>query len=184
MAKPAVAAKPEAPKPQASVIPKSAGTVTVACKVPTGVVIQLCRKTEYAEETMQGTRMRVRYDRYGPIVIVRGPAQPAGTAPRGYVRPVVVGGYALTPGVDADFWKAWLEQNKDSPLVLSGQIFAHGTTASTRAQAQEQREVTSGLEPLNMDGDPRMPKPATGSVTGIETADEFAGRTNPALEDA
>lgn len=172
------AATATAPKPQAQApAPKPATSfVTVACKFPTGVVLQLCVKEDYLEEGLNGSRMRVRYSKSGATHLARGPAAPVGQIPRGYQRPEVVGGYALTRNIPAEFWDAWLEQNKDNPLVVNHMIMAHGKRSTVVGEAREQRAILSGFEPMNPDGDPRMPKPLLGQVGDVETADEMAGR--------
>ena len=95
----ASAQKTRAPvEPIASAIPKSAKTITVACKIPTGLELQLCKETTWPEETPSGTRMRTRFDRVGPTVTCRGPARPVGPAPKGYPGPAIVVGTPLVSG--------------------------------------------------------------------------------------
>jgi hypothetical protein len=175
----AAVAKPKpAPSHAAPSVPaptKSQQFVTVACKVPIGVELQHCVKEEYLEEGLNGSRMRTRYSKVGAIHVVRGPAQPNGPVPRGYVRPNVVGGYALTPNVPADFWDEWLRQNADNPIVVNKMIFAL-PRSRVAGLAREQEGLKSGLEPMDPDGDPRMPKPLTGGVGQVTPADEMALR--------
>jgi hypothetical protein len=175
-----VETKPKAEK-RATAPAKTGSTVTVACKVPNGVVLQLCQKVEWDEETPSGSRKRVRYDKTGETFVVRGPAVPYGN-PNVAATPLV-GGYALTPGVPEDFWKAWLEQNKTTDMVTSGMIFAHGKVADTRAEAREKKDLRSGLEPLVPDTDRRMPRSVSGGVTGVSTAEEQQAKIQ-AAEDA
>jgi hypothetical protein len=162
--------------------PKSPGTVTVACKVPIGVELQLQRKETWTEETPTGGRDRVRFVKTGRIITVRGPAVPNGQAPEGYVRPHhIAGGYALTPGVPAEFWYTWLEENKDTDLVMNGLIFAHGRRDDVLAEAKEKRDLRSGTEALIPPGesgprDPRIPRALNARIGNIETADEFGGQ--------
>lgn len=152
----------------------AAATVIVACKIPTGIVLQLCKPTTYFEETPSGSKERTRYDKFGPRVHIRGTAYPVGQAPAGFPpRPVMVGGYALTFGVDADFFREWMKQNAMSPLVLNHQIMAHSQTSSIQAAATEHAEVRSGYEPLNPENDPRLPRAAAAGVGKIETAEEM-----------
>lgn len=149
--------------------PKKAQTVTVCCKIPAGLRLQLCRPVEWAEETRGGTMKRVRWDRVGDIVFVRGSAEPVGQAPKGYVRPIIVGGYGVTRGVDAEFWGKWLEQNKDSDYVKNGMIFAEADYDSALDHAEDGEAVRSGLEPLDMaNGDARQPKSMDPNVQNIE----------------
>lgn len=185
---PRAAAQPQAPaaqQPQAPTVRATprASVVVVACKVPNGLVLQLCKKTSFPEETPSGTRDRVRYDRVGPRVTVRGPAYPVGTPPAGMPpRPAIVGGYALTPNVDREFFEQWMEQNRQNPIVINRMIFAHEARSHVVGQARELKDTRSGFEPLIPDNDPRLPKPQTAGLTPIQRADEMNGRA--ALPDA
>lgn len=60
----------------------------------------------------------------------------------------IVGGYGMTE-VPKDFFEAWSEANKDSPLLTSEVIFSQGTRPSAESAAKERGEVQSGFEPLN-----------------------------------
>jgi len=156
---------------------KSASTVTVACKIPMGLELQLCRETTWFEDTPSGSRERKRYEKVGATVIVRGPSYPVGTVPPGMPpKPQIVGGYALTFGVNADFFEEWMAQNAQNPIVVNKMIFAHAKADATRSEARENRTRLSGLEPLVPDNDPRIPRPITTGVTAVETADEMEGR--------
>ena len=170
-------ATPTAPAVQAK---KSHRTVTVGCKVPTGLRLQLCKKTSYFEDTPSGSKERFRYDRVGEMVVVQGPAQAVGTTPRGYKAPLIApGGYALTQNVDADFFEEWMRQNAQNPIVKNKMIIVHGNARDAAAESRELAGVKSGLEPLNVEGDdPRIPKPISPGVDKIQTADEFAGRAH------
>jgi hypothetical protein len=81
-------------------------TVTVACKTPNGIMIY-------------GTPVRgFMYDKSEP--------------PPDYI----VGGYALTPGIDQDLWNRWLANNQDSDIVQRDLIFAGPDEAQVRAKAR------------------------------------------------
>lgn len=164
--------------PAVHVPKKGHATVVVGCKVPVGLALQLFRKTQVPEPVQGGgVRITDRYDRFGEVIEVRGPAYPEGPAPKGYPRrPVIIGGYAITRDVPANFWDEWLEQNKDTELVKSRQIIAWASADDVKAEAQENRTRTSGLEPLNQDGDPRMSRPLNPNVRSVERAPEMAER--------
>jgi hypothetical protein len=167
--------EPTPARPSAPPAPKPAQYVTVACKIPSGVVLQLCKKTTYFEETMTGARERQRWDKGGRTVTVRGPAYPNGVVPANFPeKPQIVGGYALTPGIDADFFDDWLEQNKLNPIVENHMIFAFDRHDDAVAASKEHRALLSGLEPLVPGNDPRIPRPTTTSITPIETDDRAA----------
>jgi hypothetical protein len=128
------------------------GTVTVACKVPSGLHLRLFRMEDFNEPVMGGgTRTVKRAVEMGQRVTVKGFAHPSDKAPTAQIS----GGYALTPGVDADFFKAWLEQNAESAIVKNKLIFAHEKATYAESQSREQAELVCGLEPI----DPaKMPK--------------------------
>lgn len=168
----------KSPNVSSPAVPSRAGrssiTVTVACKIPQGVVLQLCKKTEFVEDTQSGPRARVRFDKTGERVVIAGCGYPVGSPPKGYPeRPPMADGYALTHNVDADFWDEWLRQNERSPLVTSKMLFAHPTVDAARGEAQDHKGSRSGLEPMDPEGgDPRVPRPAMPGVSALKTADE------------
>lgn len=175
MAKPQ-AAQTTVEAPAVKTEPKGKRTVIIACKFNTGVVLQLCRKTDYVEEGLNGSRKRERWDKFGETYTVRGPAIAADNVllPKGMKRPSLEGGYALTPGIPADFWAEWLVQNKDNPIVVNGMIFAHESRDQVEGMAADREELRSGFEPIVPDSDPRIPKSARPEVDPIKTATRAA----------
>lgn len=164
----ATAARRAAPAPEPVAAPAVQGiqstgrTVTVACKIPNGMILQLCRMVPQQEQSLTGRREVLIAERVGTAYIVAGPAYPV-QPPAGYPRQVQVeGGYALTRGIPAEFWRQWYEQNKESAFVKNGHIFAHSTLESTIDQADDGAKLKTGFEPLDVsnDGknDTRMPK--------------------------
>lgn len=176
---------------------KKSGTVTVACKIPQGLRLQLQHPMNRIVPTGRGSTddyEKVTFNVFGgPVYHVFGPSMPAmGGVPDGYILPKnVEGGYALTPGIPADFWAQWLEQNKMADYVTSQMIFAHDD-ASSKDKAQDLEELKSGLEPLSREidkagrlKDSRVPKPMNGSVSRVSfDADRDAARSNRAVADA
>ena len=150
----------------------SAETVTVACKMPNGMLLQLCEPMEIQQPVLGGGMKTVtEYKPMGQIVKIHGPAVPFGAE-----RPCrVVMGYALTEGVDKAFFDAWLEQHAQDHSVVNKIIFAHTSAEYVRDFAKDHRTVTSGLEPLKTENDPRAKVGAK-----INPADEMAGRTQAA----
>lgn len=139
------------------------GTVTVACKMPNGLILELTELFDHTEPLPGGgTKTVPMHRRTGKRVTIAGPAAPAGMAPKA----PVMGGYALTHGIDADFWKQWLEQNKHSDLVRNKMIFAHEKQDSVEGRAREQAELRSGLEPMSQERDPRSPGRVTKADVG------------------
>lgn len=132
-------------------------TVTIACKLPNGMVLRLFQMTERAEQVLGGGQRKVKQaaliDR-APITI-KGCATPFGVALQTF------GGYALTTGVDKEFWEEWVKQNADSDILKNNLMFVQGDEYRAADQAKEQAEITSGLQPLNPDKDIRAPKRVT-----------------------
>lgn len=136
-------------------------TVTVACKIPNGLELRLHEGFDWDEPVMGGgTRTTKMFRQIGNSVFIKGSAAPHGV-------PIVLhGGYALTPGVDADFWEKWVEQNAETALVKRHMIYAMPREDSAAAKGREQTEIKSGMERL----DPaKLPK--TGLGVEITTAD-------------
>jgi hypothetical protein len=131
-------------------------TVTIACKLPNGIHLDVFRMDDWNEQTPTGVRATKRAVRDGRFTL-------NGTRRR-TDDPRIAEGFALTHGVPAEHWARWLDANKDSALVTNGLIFAQ-KGADVRAQAREKAGQLSGLEPI----DPKnLPREFRGK---IETAD-------------
>lgn len=139
----------------------SGGTVTVACKVPGGLRLRVFEMVD-SLETIPGIGQRTAKmaQPVGGQVVINGPAHPINRAPG----KEIAGGYALTMGVPADFFRAWMQQNKDSAMVRNRLIFAHENADYARSKAREQEEIRTGIEGINQDGDARL--------RGVTLADE------------
>ncbi len=158
----------------------SGSMVTVACKLPHGLVLRLQREEEVNEPVMGGGTRRVKIhvpDAEKPTITLKGTAVEFGKAPPA----LMVGGFALTGGVPEDFWELWLSQNKTLDAVRSGLIFAHSARDGVEGMAMDREKQRTGLEPLDMTmvagpggavraADPRVPRskgltigPATGA---------------------
>ena len=146
-------------------------TVTVACKVPNGLILRLFNMAEHDEPVMGGgTKTVKKAVQTGEQVTVAGPATPFGVAPR-YP---IIGGYAMTPNVDADFFTAWLKQNADHDVVKKKLIFASEKVDSVAAKANDHESVLSGLQPLVPDDDKRIPRSSNPSLSPVKTMDTKA----------
>jgi len=152
------------------------GTVTVGCKLPNGLILRVFQMADSQEMSPLGVRdVKVARDT-GKHIRINGNAAPKGRSPTdaaGNYIPII-GGYALTHGVDADLWDAWFAANKDTDMVRNGMIFAHAKTSEVEAAARGNEARKSGLEPMDTQGDVRMPKQRTrlsgGSIAPLETA--------------
>lgn len=164
---------------------KASGTVIVACKIPTGLVLQLCREVEVAEQTPVGVRMMKRFDRFGQRVVLNGTAYPK-DPPAGFrAKPMMVGGYALTMGVPASFWDDWVEQNRDTAMVQNDMVRAYSRIPDMKAFALEHETVRSGFEPLTPDNDPRVPKPIdANALTALAPTEDMKARMRQSESDA
>ena len=109
--------------------------ITVACKLPNGLHLDLSKDGQRTRFTLRGNAL-----------------------PRGADRddskeyPRVIGGFALTE-IPKLFWDAWFATHKEIPAVRNGLIFARAKPADTAAMAAEKAELRSGMEPL----DPKKP---------------------------
>ncbi len=142
-------------------------TVTVACKLPNGLILRVFDMIETQEPVMGGGFRNVKIARLKGVPIpVYGNRSPFGELPKCKI----VAGFALTPGIPKEFWELYLEQNKDSEVIRNGILFAHESLDSVEGEAKENADVKTGLQPLSRDSrgnmdDSRIPK-------RINTADE------------
>lgn len=138
--------------------PTSAGAkVNVFCNLPNGLVLQLEEKITTRELVMGGgSREVILYQRVGLPVKIKGTASNIDNP----ITHRVVMGYAVTEGVDKDFFDTWLEAHKGQAYVKNGCIFAHEKLdfGSDKAVDQSKGGFRSGLEPLERDGDYRAPR--------------------------
>jgi hypothetical protein len=139
-----------------------AGTVTVACRLPHGLVLQLQKEGIDTIPVMGGGTQEVKvWRKVGQIVTLKGWSHPSEVASENRI----VNGFALTMGVDAEFMEAWMAQNADHPAVKTGNIlvFTKGgdATSETRGRVKER----TGFEPHN----PKDPIPEFKRT--VQTAD-------------
>lgn len=152
--------------------------MTIACKIAIAwFQLQLCEQHEVSENTQTGPRTIKQWARIGPIVRIRGTAYPRGTPPEGFpAKPEMVGGYALTHGISKDFWDKWVEQHKGAPYVTSGMIMAYEDPEMAKGFGRERAKELSGLEPLNPNGDQRVPRSTHVGVSSVEIEDSRRAR--------
>ncbi|SAL55022.1 hypothetical protein AWB70_04691 [Caballeronia cordobensis] len=123
-------ASPETPpgvsvSPTAAVPPiaplESSETVTVACRLPQGVHLDIVKHGELRKRvTLNGANSRD-----------------------------AVAGFGITEHVPKAFFEQWLADHQESPAVKNGLIFAHKRKASVEAQAEDNTDLKSGLDPMN-----------------------------------
>jgi hypothetical protein len=132
--------------------------VTVACKLPHGLILRVFDKQK-VQEPMPGG---------GTKAVERAFPRPQTVTLKGYldkydpsIPPAARGSsYALTHDVDKDFFDLWLKQNHDLDAVTNHLVFAHDQ--DTLGMTEEYKATRSGLEPVN-------PRALKGRV---QTADE------------
>lgn len=160
----------EVAAPAVHVEKKSGRTVTVACKFPPGLVLQHQKSRKIQVPLMGGGYTEVvEFHRVGQQVHVRGPGIAHGV--KGYRAPELEGGYALTHKVDGAFFDEWLKQNADTDLVRNKIVFAASESDDVEAEARDNESRVTGFEPVNPDGDWRVPKPLNPGVEPVKTAD-------------
>lgn len=139
-------------------------TVTVACKLPHGLILQLQRPVKMVEPVLGGgVREYTISQRFGEQVTIFGNRTPFGQQPKC----TIIGDYALTPGIDKTFFEEWMKQNANHDVVVNELIFAHKSRDHAEGFARENAGRRSGLEPLDMSmktvggkervADPRVP---------------------------
>lgn len=137
--------------------------VTVACKLPHGLVIRDFSEHVAHENVLGGGQRKVKVFRAtGRPIRLKGPV-----VPDEFVRLVeVVGGYAITEGVDAEIYGRWQRANAESLFIVNELVYGHEDGAHLRAWAREHASVKSGMEALDVTlrsengrqvyGDPRI----------------------------
>lgn len=126
---------------------QTTGTVTVACRLPNGILLRTYEMADTAEVGPMQTRY-VKMARFkGREHKINGNSFAQNKAPM--FGQMDNHGYALTHDVPADLWAEWLEQNKDADIVRNGIIFAHNDGRSLKAETNEKRDVKTGLERLD-----------------------------------
>jgi hypothetical protein len=134
-------------------------TVTVACKLPHGIVLRVFDWEEFDEPMRDGSLKRSR--RAIPIEAMEFTVRGTWTASAGQayaknnaaVQDLLPGGYALTHGVPKQTWDLWYQQNRNEALVKNKIVFAYSSHQTVTEEAQKLRAVKSGMEPL----DPQKP---------------------------
>lgn len=155
---------------------KSARTVTVACKLPQGFYMQLCRPVKFYEGTQSGgTIERTRFDRTGPKIRINGTSYPV-MPPKGFrERVAMTSGFALTRGVDAEMWEEWAKQHAKDMMMVNNLVYAFPDEESVRDFGADFVGIKSELDPLDMDTvdkngkvlDPRVPRSISNEVEDV-----------------
>lgn len=137
-------------------IARAPNTVSVACKFPVGLRLRVWEYAEQHVDVMGGGQRTIQvprpHSKFPDEVIVKGPAVPFGQFPT----VPIVGGYAITHGINAEFFELWLFQHKDTDLVKNRIVFSSDKLAAATdhvvKEAIELASIRTGLEKL----DPEM----------------------------
>jgi hypothetical protein len=123
------------------------GTIVIASKLPHKVVLQLQVAEEHFEDIMGSSAKRkvTRWRKAGEIHEINGFARPVDKQSE----VALSSGFALTFGIPADFWEAWLDQNKEWTPVKKGFVFAFERQSAVTSEARNRRAMTSGFEPVD-----------------------------------
>lgn len=140
---------------------KASPTVTVACKLPHGLVLRLYDMEDNDEPIMGGGFKTVKraVQRGDEQVVLNGYLVPDSAdedAREGRERVGGRLGYALTHGVDREFFEEWMKQNASIPAVKNHLIFAAARAADAKDAAKEKRGLRNGFEPIDPDKPPQV----------------------------
>lgn len=150
--------------------PESSGAkITIACKIGIAYLdLQVFRQVSKMQDTQTGAREVREYVREPEIVRVRGTAYPRGTVPASYPeRPEMWNGYAITRGIDKEFWDLYAEQNRNSPFIKNGLLMADENENRLRGRTLERRDTRSSIDPVTGESDGRMPKPNNPAISEL-----------------
>ncbi len=126
-------------------------TVVVASKMQLALQLQLQHPYQVTEELFGGgVRERTRYAKGGKTIVINGCALDRG----GPSDKQFAGGFALTYGVEKDFWDAWVAQHQGFAPLEKGEIFAYASSGKTIGEAKEKADLKTGGEPLDPDNWP------------------------------
>lgn len=151
---------PPAPVPRPRIAPSepetTGETVTVACKLPGGLILRMFEEFEYQEPSQTGMRdvkgYKPKQDKQWTIrgTYVASAGQAYNQA-NNAVAELLPGGYALTYGVPKEIWDNWYHYNRNTQMVKNKVVWAMPSlpAATERARTEDMRKVKSGLEPLN-----------------------------------
>lgn len=130
-------------------------TVTVACRLPHGLILRVFDKREVQEPLPGGGTKGV--EQYQPrlnTITIAGYLEKYDPELPPAAR---TSAFKLTSGVDKEFFERWLEQNHDLDAVKNNLIFT--VKGKDRGKPKEFAKQLCGLEPINRDRLPKGIKP-------------------------
>lgn len=117
-------------------------TVTVASKLPMNLVLHLEEPFEQKEATPMGHLNVTRHRRLEHTVMINGMSQHVGEA----ASVPLQNGFALTHGVDKDFWDKWLSAHLDYAPIVSGMLYAVPKKQDAKVETKSRASIKSGFE--------------------------------------
>jgi hypothetical protein len=126
--------------------------VSVACKMPNGLILRGMDRT-IVPELVQGGGVRevVCFVPNGEQIVLGGTSARVGD-PRPPL--LTASGYRVTPNVPKQLWDDWYAANKNSDLVRNRIVFASEKAEDVQAFGRQHDTVVTGLEGI----DPRNPQ--------------------------
>lgn len=144
-------------------------TVFVASKIERGIYLQL-----FAPVTQQRRLLGGGMDK--EVVQMRQPQQyrikPTLLGPGLIPNYPIIDGFSITKDIPSQFWREWVEQNKQFEPYTMGLIRAFDTEADAMAYAREYAGLRTGREALAQDRDPRIQTSNNANVSDVEIDSE------------
>lgn len=138
-------------------------TVTVACRMPSGVILRIFEmvdETKVTSSGMQTSKVAREVQR----------VELNGSSPRNRQGPHFLNAAGLTQ-VSRHLWETWCAQNHDSDLLARRIVFTAGVEDDTNAAVREVESVLTGFEPLAVAGEGQpIPDARVKSVGRVTTA--------------
>ena len=129
--------------------PRGASMVTVICRMPAGLVLDLYDTDELAARASTPTPVMAPPR---PTASVR--LNGAKADPRYHGRDNLLLGMGGRTQVEASFWQAWCAQNPNFLPLKNGLLFARPAEGDAQAELAERGQHRSGLEGLEPDSLP------------------------------
>lgn len=143
--------QPQPPRgvPPANTVSAARDVVSVACKLPNGLILRGFDERKEVELVLGGGTRDVEVHRPNGDQVVIG-----GTMARfGDPRPPILtaGGYRITRDVPRALWEQWLNANRNSDLVRNHLVYAHEHHDHVEDWSREHAAAVSGLEGIDPD---------------------------------
>jgi len=130
-------------------------TVSVACKLPHGLILRVFNAIEKDVPVMGGGfKTEKATEPRAEVYTVYGWAHPQNAAPHC----TIIGNYAITHNIPKGHWELWLSQNKNSDMVKNGLIFANEKYSMVQGQAREMAGEMNGFKSMQRIDPENLPK--------------------------